>query len=895
MIYDNKSFFNWKGCVRLFLDLPYRYGVRHLKLIFSKNKEIIGIAKQLQIESKPRKLTKKEKAFHLIIGIVECTPLIGIIVAFVDRYFHQGDMDLDKHRLIRGRQNFEFHQHAWHLNLALLKSAYDGAKGKQKRQIKFLAANFLNKVTPKHLNLWTNDLKKIDSHYLTTQQGSPIEEFRYHRECLEQKLTFGKKFNQNLAYGEKSLFILTDTDEVDHLFPLHFTVIDNEESIESYAAVIKKVLHDHFSKNPNEALDRPLNLPFLIDVTHILDKNIQTNKEENAEKEFINCFEEFKEKIRAAENMAIEQLIHDNPNFLEFKSKIKKHLDDNTTCISRVKMKGAAGIKMLPIGSSSSQETQFKSPLINYIVNTGIYIGAVHLRRLISDVFQQRPDISYGVSKGGKSTLYYPQKEDFTEGPLFQRLLCLFGSKGAPSNFSCGIAPDQLSQRIDSVAEKPHIAMLGKATMDLLQGLMNEIDGAKWNELNGDPILSQIFQTSLFLIRERLATAEQYAIANKFNEFAQEIELIHAELAGILELTHPFNEEDFGKIYKKELLGQSAPDELENELRVGLGKTAVNVFTGIAAAAKKQNVPLQGVFSAGSYFEQTILTKHHFDHFISDPSLPKLDLYLGQFNANVDSGSTLTEYKRRDVAADVRKLLEDNRVTENFTVAVDITIDEFYSTNVKQLLMEFQEEIKSGNVNFAFFASGQKFYTLGMDNYYGSPFYMVNNGEKKWKAFDSLLNHPAYRTDNLSVQWFCLATKYASDSLSNYRKLIFNNTRHILDRMPASLQPNNIPNQKYKVNKAHADMDPCFIDMKALGSAHEQWERSEDVRKIFYQMMIKEGMECYFRGSFGFYHCNFAIFGPLDPNARTIRLNPGINPDENEKIIEFFNTVSAKL
>lgn len=351
-------------------------------------------------------------------------------------------------------------------------------------------------------------------------------------------------------------------------------------------------------------------------------------------------------------------------------------------------------------------------------------MGAVNLRRMTDDVFEQRLDIDYGVTSRPSSGFYYLTKEDFTSTRVFQRLLSLFGSQPIASQswisllggvfgvidpasiaIRYGIDLDTLQERVALIERKPHIKVLGKATVDLLEGLFKEIDEEKWQKINRDLVLSQVFQTALFLIQEHLANAELSAVSGNFNKFAEKIELVHAELATLMELVKPFKATDFDEIYQKELLDHSVPLELAGCLSAGLGKTGVNIFTGIALAAKNEGQSLQGVHGLGLYFEETLFTPHEFESFMTTPSLPKISLYLGQFNPNIDVGSTLTEYKPRDVAADVRRLLDSGRVQTNFTVAVDVTIDEFYSKSSKKLLDQFKSEILAGKINFIFFSS----------------------------------------------------------------------------------------------------------------------------------------------------------------------------------------------
>lgn len=221
-------------------------------------------------------------------------------------------------------------------------------------------------------------------------------------------------------------------------------------------------------------------------------------------------------------------------------------------------------------------------------------------------------------------------------------------------------------------------------------------------------------------------------------------------------------------------------------------------------------------------------------------------------------------YRRENVGENIRYLLTSGKASKQLIVAVDCTIEKSLSPNVKELLEEFKEEIKEGKINFVFFNSGQKFDMLGMDNYYGAPFFMVNNGDEKWKPFDSLLHHPIHRTDSLSTQWFCLSHKYASKSLAQYKDLVFKNTRYILDRIPTSLLPRDDPKQQLKVNQAHPDMDVCFIDIKLRGLF--KGLKSFQFMELFYKKMVQAGVKVYSRQKKIFsFDADFDLFRGIEP------------------------------
>jgi hypothetical protein len=197
------------------------------------------------------------------------------------------------------------------------------------------------------------------------------------------------------------------------------------------------------------------------------------------------------------------------------------------------------------------------------------------------------------------------------------------------------------------------------------------------------------------------------------------------------------------------------------------------------------------------------------------------------------------------------------------------------------LLASFQNEIQSGRLNFVFFQSGPKFNTFGMDNYYGSPFYMVNNGQDHWAPFNQLKSNPNYQTDLLSLQWFSLAHKYAVAELDTYRRLIFDNTRAILNRV-ALFTPTN---DSIYIAKVDPKMDACFIDIKTLG--YFSLLRSYVSFAKFYYMMRKQEIIPYSRAAFGFFQPNYIIIDDSRSQSKTIRINPGINAEHNEAIVAY--------
>ena len=337
-------------------------------------------------------------------------------------------------------------------------------------------------------------------------------------------------------------------------------------------------------------------MPFIFDLSHTIGDDIKTCGEQEKTTLFTHKFNEFKERYNTHIKRAVQAFVNQNQSIAQLKSTLQQYVIDNTTCLSFVEGESQKGIKILPLQTPLNKDSHLISHLREFVHLTGLYISAVNLRRLETQAaVNMRSDVEYNVTvKNAKAltTLYYPSKTDFTHTKLFQRMTTLFHcadarAKQAPlPQFEpavatkCGIPLESLEQRVDFLKEKPHTIVLGKATMDLLQGLMQEMQPEVWEKVNNDPALCQSLQGSLFRIREHLANAEIHALSNNFAFFAQEIELIHTEITAVLELTSPFKEDDFPQIYTN-TIQSIIPDELKQCTQASLGKTASTIFSGI--------------------------------------------------------------------------------------------------------------------------------------------------------------------------------------------------------------------------------------------------------------------------------------------------------------------------
>lgn len=748
-------------------------------------------------------------------------------------------------RLLTGTKPVTPSQLSWHLNLGLMRHAFQSAKNlNEQNQVRFLAANYLQKAAPIHLEL----LKPFSPKFEQFFQISPFSNNFYHR--LSSNETLNSPVNQEFAFGKKSPLVLTDTANCGHLFPLKFQVLDAQDSAISLAEELSKVLTSHFSK---ASFSTPLAASFLFDQSLEFKDIIRTYGTKEKEKEFKVHFERFKKKVNKAVDLTVEKCLASNPHLK--KKALKKFVEGNITSICRVQTEKLSGIKLLPLFPKADHKL-----FLDFIDSTGLYAGFINLNRVMRDAFSIRKDIQYAGK--GPTAVYFKDKLDLTELALFKRL----------------------TQKFDLPDTKPHVAVLGKSTLKLVSGLLQSINRTQWEEINHNPVKHEILQTSLFKIREQLALAEIWR--NDYAKFAQAIELVHAEISTVLEVLSPFKAEDFPSIYLNRL--QKIPETLRPFLKAGLCKTGMSVFTGVnAALASLQDNPVR-VYSKGCYYELAEFLGYNqtSESVLNDPTVKRVDFYGCQPNPGIEIDSKHTHYALHDAAGDIRKILKEKPDTEHLTVGVDCTIDYFNSQKVYDLLAEFENEIISGKLNFIFFRSGQKFDMLGMDNYYGSPFYMVNNGSSHWKAFDVLMHDEVYKADSLSTQWFCLVNEYASEYLDNYRRLIFQNTREILKNVPEVLKPGAKKNQRIRVNTIDEKIDSCFIDIKLTGRFHRL--RGYAILAHFYKKCLEMGIKSHSRASFGFFHPNSTIFlFNAHRDSSTVRINPGLNQDENAVIIDY--------
>jgi hypothetical protein len=776
----------------------------------------------------------------------------------------------DENKLLLANKKINPSELHWHLNAALLKQA-EASTDDQELQTRthFAAVNFLKKAAPPLMGYMRWLEPKMESRF----QINPFADASYHREGFQQQISLGtEKINQHLAFRNSSPLVLTDRSDFAHLFPLHFTVIDEQN--EHAHKLIGNAVVAYFRSWPtlNTGFEHTLRPGLLFDTTDLFRDMIHTDGCHEREQGFQGIFFEFKNKIAQLLKKSAQEIASTCPPLTP--EQLEAFLQKNVTCVCRLDFEHCAGMKVLPLFSDLSGDhlPKVHKALIEFIDKTGTYINPLNLRRYLLEERAQT-SVTYTGASHHALARYLPHKDTLTHMNVWTMLARTFDS--------------------GKIREQPHVRVLGQGTMALFQGLMTEISEQKWKALNSNPCTCQIIQNSFFKIANCLASAHLHI--ENFELFALDIELIHAEIATILEFAEPFKNEDFDGIYKNVIM-DSVPEDLRSMVRAGLGKSAVNIFAGVNAALLHTTPFPTRTYSDNFYYEEAFIVnlKNKIEQIVANQEIKTVELFGGQFNANIQPQIGYTTYRHRDLAADIDALLKSKPATEHMTVAIDFSIDYVHSERNRQLLERFKDEIRSGRLNFVFFKSGQKTDMFGMDNYFGAPYYIVNNGAPYWKEFNDLPSKPLHQTDSLSIQWFCLSNKYAASYMDEYRRLIFAQSRTLIKALQQFFRPNPTnPQQRVYVCDIDDRTDTSFVDIRVQGGDQKTHrDTCDEIGRGLVRECERRGIKTQIRQSWGFYHCNLGW--PFEEqDVSVIRLNPSLDPHENDVILDYFRTLAS--
>lgn len=798
----------------------------------------------------------------------------------------------------------------WEINFALLYSAYQRTDNKEtKTTIRFLMTNYLQKAAFLNSSIKGGISEEDRAAYENMLQlGQMTNGGLYHRGAFTESspanlLEFREKIgNSNVTSAD---IITLDTIEIQDLYPVGFAVAPDL----SHPDQIVDFLVDQFEKNLGHFPER-IQFPVLIDITQQIGQSLFTDGNDEKIRQFNEKSEEVKAvldvlfkraaaiiKAKHLHNSDIQTLAHD---FLKI----------NTVIVSRAQITDRFGILHLnflsdddafenqdwPGGYASRWERSdnIRKKVELWAKNTSIGIGAINFRKAVAEEF---PELTSLVGFGdGKVVDYVPQGRtdvmpyDRPDKILKSRLFETFFRISAEN-------PD-----IVGPAQK----LLAKATVKMMVTLLRKIPQQTWMDKQTDPTIRELTQSAMFRLSQHIATANNSL--GDFKKFTQALDRAHAEMTLLLTLYMPFDAASFEQQFRA-FIQPLLPDSIQ-PTTVGVAKSAMNVFAGANAAVMQNNPSPVRVLGAHTYYEEIELVGQTktLDQALEDPTIEKVDLYIGEFHHNIDIDPKHTHYRKGTVAADIRKIFDKKPKTDALTVVIDATIDFIQSEDLKVLFKEFENEIKAGKLNIVCIRSGQKFDMVGFDNYYGSAFYIVNNGDKKWESFNKIKTDKVYQTDELSLQFFSWMAETGFQITDEYKGLIFENARKILQLVPEGLKPqagraisisgfdNDVLAPFFEVtfhtkSNGEEKLDPTSPDYKKrkLKLEYDQEDLRAKLQELLLKTFIDHEKLIFMRGSFGFHHPNLTW---IDPK---FRINPGLDPSDIPLYVEFFQKAEAIL
>jgi hypothetical protein len=788
--------------------------------------------------------------------------------------------------LVSEAKNTHSNMKEWELNFGLLHSAYQRTKEEDtKATIRFLMTNYLAKAA--YLNS-----------YPATGQGMSESDIKSYQNMLQiGQMTFGGMYHRIADRENPTLRILglegaigsnneksadlipVDSTEIQKLYNVAFVTTPDLSKKEEIVNILVNLFEAHRDQFPKTNME----FPVLIDITAQIGELLFTN----GKNEKIKAYEDKQQEVRVALNeiikIAADAIKQKHPNDLDL-AKVSDYLRTNMAVVSRAQVNEHLGViglhkNLFKIEDFESRTIQLRNKFITQKVKewaglTAVNVGAINFRRVAAETHTNPIDIGLlGAGKGVEYTVsgkadvtMYPKLGDILKTNTFRMLENLVEGKYPNANEG-----QQL---------------LAKATVGMMHTLLGKISEKDWNDKQNDPIIKELTQNALFRITQHLATAAHQG--GNFRQFSQCIDRTHSELTTLLALYAPFDPSSFDHEYK-EFLKPIFPEYMEPRT-VGVARSAMNVFAGVNSAIIQEIPNPVRICGSHSYYEEVALVggNRTLEKVLQDPSTEKVDLYVAEFYHNIDIDTNHIRYQKGTVAEDIRNIFKNKPKTDSLTVSIDATIDFTRSEDIKELLKEFQKEITEGKLNFIIFRSGQKFDMMGLDNYFGSPFYIVNNSDKKWDKFSIIKTEEAFKTDPLSEQFFSWITETGPELIDQYKALIFENTRKILNIVPEELAP--VQGKEVCVCSFEEGVKTPFIDIKVDMA---DFEKNSDlqiwVRQRFTQIFLQEDKLVYMRGSFGFLHPNITWIEPK------MRINPGIDPSEIRLYQQFFQELATKV
>ncbi len=521
----------------------------------------------------------------------------------------------------------------------------------------------------------------------------------------------------------------------------------------------------------------------------------------------------------------------------------------NIICIQRVENDGIGGIRLLPLKKTTPAEIEAQHKfLLEWVSHFGLSTNRVEL---------DRSPVSWNPASK-PIPIKTASKEEFLS----------FLTSFENGYQSC----------------HPQKQWMIRGTLRLLKGLLSH---EKWDVVSHSPTRSALAGISFAKIQEQYNLLKDEK--QSFFETTTTLEQIHAHISSLLEISKPFEPADFSSIYQHLLT--TLPENLKSVTTYAVHASGMTSLTGIFKATEKMlKKPSRVLYGENAYYEcmdnAKLISHAAMIDEATEEDWKEVDLILAQFSPSLKKVIIKPQgYRIEKVRETLRRTLQV-RNNKPLTLALDCTLDYINSPRVGQLFKEFEHEIESGILNVVCYRSGLKFDLFGMDNYCGAPLFMTHNQDPKWDSFAALLTDPVLQTDSLSLNWFCLAYQNAAPELETYRKQIFDNTRALLNQVPARLLHDKTAS--YRIIPVEKEAEAAFIDIKIYGTLH-QIRGSALVGGLLYMQCMEEGQPIFFRPSLGFYHPNFTMI--FDKECTTIRLTLGLDPAQIPLLTKCFEKI----
>lgn len=466
-------------------------------------------------------------------------------------------------------------------------------------------------------------------------------------------------------------------------------------------------------------------------------------------------------------------------------------------------------------------------------------------------------------------------------------------TKGKPTPHVCENFNDFMNQPVVGKFKKlseendgsSYLKLLPAATIKLLKELSKHSIDEKYNSKE----LQNLLQASYF----RMMNAMNEAIYRKddFVHFHNQIELIHQEIQTILTIVKPYNQEMLSETIKSNLTiilegihvqGAHLMPSAMHAMSTAFGGVEKQKGTNKLKIAQVKDCYYEQnyLFDTAKNYQTSIVSGDDFDpnkKIPLDENAIPIDLFICEFHHNISLEKQV--YKPENVLEQVKSLINNNQVADQFTVLIDTTMDLENSDEMKHFLSDptIKERIQNGQLNIVLVRSAQKFDMLGMDNYYGGIVTVINDGNN-FSTFNERMAEKQDQISGVAYQGVALLQKAAYSEIEQRRQIIMGNTKEFYQRI-VNNAPNSIyaPENKnpFQISKIE-DEKSIFLDVK--------FQRCPKSAFLFVELLMKSaherGMPLSQRASFGFDTTNVTVINREPPLAPLVRINPGLEDVE---------------